>query len=110
MAGISLRALQHQQSEQTQRVGLELSRSVANAVDAELRSAVTVLDALATSPAIDVGDLVGFRERAERVRQLRPEWAAIVLFTTDAVPLVDTRARGVRGDFRPEAGAETFEQ
>jgi signal transduction histidine kinase/ActR/RegA family two-component response regulator len=96
MAGIGLQAVQSRQNEQTERVGLELSRSVANAVDAELRSAIAVLETLATSPTLDRSDLAGFREQAERIRRLRPEWAAIVLAAPDTATLVDTRAVGNR--------------
>jgi hypothetical protein len=91
MAGLGLYALQRQQAAQAERVGRELSRSVANAVDAELRSAIVVLETLATSATLDRGDLAGFREPAERVLLLRPEWSAIVLATRDGAPLVDTR-------------------
>ena len=77
MSGISLFALQAQQNARAQRVGLELARSVANAVDAELRSTIAVLETLATTPTLDGRDLQGFRERARRVVRTRPDWAAI---------------------------------
>jgi signal transduction histidine kinase/ActR/RegA family two-component response regulator len=79
MAAYGLFALREQQVDQAERVGLELSRSVANAVDAELRSAIAVLETLATAPSLDDGDLAAFRIRAERVLAARPTWAAIVL-------------------------------
>jgi signal transduction histidine kinase/ActR/RegA family two-component response regulator len=91
MAGIGLYALAAQQREQTQRVGLELARSVGTAVDAELRGAVSILEALATSPALDRGDHAGFRERAARVLRLQPYWAAIALHEPDGAPVMDTR-------------------
>ncbi|HET7217130.1 MAG TPA: ATP-binding protein [Vicinamibacterales bacterium] len=92
MAGIGLVVLHRQQTKQTERVGLELSRSVANAVDAELRSVISTAETLATSLTLDRPDLEGFRERAGRVLQLKPEWAAIILSDLSGTPLLDTRA------------------
>jgi signal transduction histidine kinase/ActR/RegA family two-component response regulator len=91
MGGLAIRALVGQQRSQGQRVGVELARSVATSVDAELRSAVAVLQSLATALALDRDDLDGFRERAERVLALEPHWAAISLSGPDGAPLVDTR-------------------
>ncbi|HZP47885.1 MAG TPA: hybrid sensor histidine kinase/response regulator [Vicinamibacterales bacterium] len=109
MAGLGLRALEEQQRRQSARVGLELSRSVANAVDAELRSAVAILETLATSPTLD-GDIdAEFRRRAERVLHLRPTWAAIVLADPHGTPLVDTRSSAA-GTLRPILDEESFER
>jgi hypothetical protein len=91
MAGLGLYALEQQQYVQAERVGLELARSVGNAVDAELRSSIAILETLATTPTLDRDDLVGFRERANRVISARPDWSAIVLTNPAARPLVDTR-------------------
>ena len=60
MAGVGLYGLAAQQRAEARRVGMELARSVATAVDAELQSAVSVLAALATSPTLERDDLVGF--------------------------------------------------
>jgi signal transduction histidine kinase/ActR/RegA family two-component response regulator len=109
MAGLGLKALEEQQRRQSASIGLELSRSVANAVDAELRSAIAILETLATSPSLDGDTHSEFRRRAERVLQLRPTWAAIVLAATDATPLVDTRSP-VAGTLRPILDEESFER
>ena len=90
MAGVGLYALQRQQRAQTERVGLELARSVANTVDAELRISIAVLETLATTPSLDAEDIAAFRERARRVIGSRPEWAAIVLTDADGRSLMDT--------------------
>lgn len=109
MAGLSLRALQGQQSEQAERVGLELARSVANAVDAEHRSTISVLETLGTTPTLDRDDLPGFRERALRVAHSRPDWAAVVLSDISGVSLVDTRAvEG--GPMPPSVDRESFDR
>ena len=92
MAGFGLYALERQQDARAERVGLELARSVANAVDSELRSAISILETLATTPTLDQGDLTGFRERARRVLERMPEWAAIALMDGEGIPVVDTRS------------------
>ena len=61
MSGIGLYVLGQQQRTQAERVGLELARAVATAVDAELRSTVSVLEALATTFTLDGHDLPAFR-------------------------------------------------
>ena len=109
MAGLGLRALESAQAEQAERVGRELARSVANAVDAELRSAIVVLETLATAPTLDRNDFEGFRELAERARRLRPHWAAIVLLAPDGTPLVDTR-HSRAGDLALDLDAPSFSQ
>jgi signal transduction histidine kinase/ActR/RegA family two-component response regulator len=91
LAGIGLYVLRRQQAAEAAHVGLELARSVANAVDSELGSVTAVLEALATTPTIDQGDLAGFRERALRVIKGRHDWAAIVLVDRVGNRLVDTR-------------------
>ena len=65
MAGIGLYVLARQQDTQAERVGLELARSVANAIDSELGSTISVLETLATTPTLDRDDIAGFLEREE---------------------------------------------
>ena len=109
MAGISLHALQRQQREHAERVGLELARSVANAVDAELRSSVSVLETLATTPTLDTVDLAGFQERARRVVAARRGWSAIVLSDAAGRLLADTRTSEL-GPSSPPADRESSER
>jgi signal transduction histidine kinase/ActR/RegA family two-component response regulator len=108
-AGMSLYALRSQQSAQAEQVGMELSRSVATAVDGELRAAVAILGTLATTPTLDRADLAGFRTRAERVLATRPDWAAIVLSAVDGTALVDTRVRDTTG-LLPIFERDSFDQ
>jgi signal transduction histidine kinase/ActR/RegA family two-component response regulator len=91
LAGIGLYVLVREQRMQARRVGTELARSVATAVDVELRSSTSVLEALATSLTLDRQDLPGFLERARRVLALQPNWDAITLVDPSGKPLVDTR-------------------
>ena len=109
MAGIGLYALKRQQDAQAERVALELARSVATAVDAELRSSISVLEILATTLTLDHDDLAGFEERAQRVIGPRSDWAAIVLADPAGTPLVDTRSRAGE-KLTPIAEPESFER
>jgi signal transduction histidine kinase/ActR/RegA family two-component response regulator len=91
MSGVGLYALARQQRMQAERIGLELARALATAVDAELRSSVSVLQALATSFALDGTELSRFQERAQRVVEAEPTWAAIYLADPSGKRLLDTR-------------------
>ena len=93
MSGIGLFALAQQQRIQAERIGLELARALATAVDAELRSSISVVQSLATSLALDRDDLSGFQERAQRVLETQPNWAAVFLADPSGQRLVDTRFR-----------------
>jgi signal transduction histidine kinase/ActR/RegA family two-component response regulator len=91
LAGIGLYVLARQQRAESERAGIELARSVATAVDADLRSSIAVVEALATTPTLDRDDLAAFRLRAERVLTLQAHWAAIGLADGAGNSLVDTR-------------------
>jgi signal transduction histidine kinase len=54
-------------------------RSVIAAVDAELRTSLASLDALAASPRLRVRDVAGFYVEARALLERRPSWANIVL-------------------------------
>jgi len=96
LAGFGLYVIERQHELQAERVGLELARSVATSVDAELRTSLAMLEALSTSPTLDEDDFVQFAERAARLLTLRTEWTAIVLSERDGRTVVDTRLRGDR--------------
>jgi len=91
MSAIGFYLLLRQQQVQAERVGLELARALATAVDAELRSSTSVLEALATTAALDRNDTSGFRERAQRVLNTQPNWAAVLLADPAGNRLMDTR-------------------
>src|SRR2546428_3629418 len=93
MSGIGLYALAQQQRTQAERIGLELARALATAVDAELRSSASVVQSLATSIALDGDDLSGFQERAQRILETQPNWAAVFLAAPSGHRLADTRFR-----------------
>ena len=74
MSGLGLLAMVQQHREQAERAGLDVTRALATAVDAELRRSTAVLETLATSLALDAGDTAAFNERARRVMAGRPHW------------------------------------
>jgi signal transduction histidine kinase len=90
-SGIGLYALAQEQRTQTERIGLELARALATAVDGELRGSMSVVQSLATVVALEGDDLAGFRERAQRVLTTQPHWAAVFLADPSGRRLIDTR-------------------
>ncbi len=91
MSGIGLYVLAQQQRSQAERIGLELARALATAVDAEQRSVISVLQSLATAVSLDRNDLRGFHERAQRVVETQSNWAAVYLADLSGKRLVDSR-------------------
>ena len=79
MAGIGLYALVQHQREQTTRSGLEITRALSTAVDAELSRAMSVLQAIGTAAVLHSGDLRAFHEVMKRVVATRPQWQSILL-------------------------------
>jgi len=87
MSGLGLYVLARQQRAQVERVGVELARAVATAVDAELRSSIAVLESL----AVESDDPANLRARALRVLETQPSWVAVMLATPAGVRVFDTR-------------------
>jgi signal transduction histidine kinase/ActR/RegA family two-component response regulator len=82
LAGIGLFALIQQQRTQAERVGLDVARALATAVDAELRRAQSVLETLAATPQLDAGDIEGFNAIAQSVVRIGGQWRAIFVSDT----------------------------
>jgi signal transduction histidine kinase/ActR/RegA family two-component response regulator len=109
MSGIGLYALAQQQRVQTERASVELARALASAIDAELRGVRHVLDALATSSALDAGDVSLFYRVAQPVAATREHWRAILLAQPDGKVLVHTGYPQGRSDMAI-VEPESFEQ
>jgi PAS domain S-box-containing protein len=77
----------------------ETTRALAVAVDRELASAISALQAVAMSHTLDASDLAGFRAHAVRILQRHEGWTAISLF--------DARGRLVLSTTSPPPGAPT---
>ncbi len=69
---------------------MQVARSMAATVERELAGAVGSLQALALSPALQTGDLAGFRALAMRLMATQPEGAALVLLDSSGQHLVNT--------------------
>ena len=78
-AGIALLALAGEQKAQAERAGIELTRALATAIDAELHRSVSALQALAQSPSLDRDELERFHELMRRLHAVRPDWVTITL-------------------------------
>ena len=70
---------------------LDSARVDAAALDREFTSVIHMLQALATSPALDRGDLAGFHAEGVRVQSTQPGWFTVVLGSLDGRQLVSTR-------------------
>ena len=62
-----------------QRGATERTRALLTAVDAEVRSSMSTLQALASSRYLDSGDLPGFHDEAARVLKTQPGWLTMNL-------------------------------
>jgi PAS domain S-box-containing protein len=84
--------LHRQERASVQRGLLETVRTLAVAVDQELRSSITALNALAASERLDKGDLAGFYGEAQRVlRAQHGTWESIVLSDPSGQQLINLR-------------------
>src|SRR5258706_1992575 len=79
MSGVGLVTLVQREREQTERAGLDVTRALSTAVEAELRRSTSLLEAMSTSPALDRADLAGFDQAVQRVMSTRPPWRAVIL-------------------------------
>jgi signal transduction histidine kinase len=66
-------------------------RSVMASVDAELRTSLASLDALAASPRLQAHDFTGFYAEARALLERRPAWANIVLSDPTSQHIVNVR-------------------
>ena len=70
---------------------LDSARVDAAALDREFAGTIHVLEALATSPTLDGGDLSAFHAEGRRIQATQPGWYTVVLGSLDALQLVSTR-------------------
>ena len=92
-----------------EREALGRARSAMSAVDAELRGAITTMQALAASKNLASGDIRAFHEEARRVLATQqPHWRNIGLASTTRVQLMDANRPFEKGAAFG-AGDESFE-
>ncbi len=74
-----------------QRGAIDRTVALRTAIDTELRSSITTLEALASSDDLDVNDLRSFHEEAQRVFNTQRDWYTIHLANPAARQLVNIR-------------------
>ena len=89
-AAIVVAMFGRQQRAAVERGAVETARALVNAADERLNASVKLLEALATSPALDVGDLRAFHAEARRLVGNHPDWFNVVLFSLDGQQLANT--------------------
>jgi len=70
---------------------LESARVDASAVDREFDRTISLLQALATSPALDRGDFEAFYQEARRIHSTEPGWYTALLLSLEGQQLANTR-------------------
>jgi signal transduction histidine kinase len=70
---------------------LDSARVDAAALDREFAGTISILEGLATSPALDRGDLEAFYAEGTRIHATQPRWYAVMLLALDGTALVSTR-------------------
>ena len=68
--------------------------AMSTAVDAELKGHLTTLDALASVPSLQDGNLAYFREVAENALKTQPDWLNFRLVAPEGKVLLDLRGTG----------------
>ena len=77
------------QEQDNRRRGLEsTARALALAIDQEIKSSITNLEALATSEPLDVGAVKVFRAAAARILGAQNSWKSLTLFDPQGEPLM----------------------
>jgi len=92
VSGVALSVFTEKQREQAGRAGLEISRALSTAVDAELDRAVAVLEVLAAAPALDGRDLRRFHGVMRRVLAANPDFVTVVLADPSGKALANARS------------------
>ncbi len=108
-SGASVLLLVQQQRAQAERATLDLTRAMSVAVDAELQRAISALDVLSTSVALDNQKLDDFLQRCERVVATQPGWQQINLADPSGKLLLSTAA-GANGEMPGLVERASFEQ
>jgi signal transduction histidine kinase len=91
MAGGGLLFLWNQQRTQVERAGIEITRALSTAVDAELNRALAGLQGIAVGPALDIGDLQRYHRVMQRLLEQRPDWITITLADPHGSQLLNAR-------------------
>jgi signal transduction histidine kinase/CheY-like chemotaxis protein len=91
MSGIALAAIWSQQRSQAERLGLEITRALVIAENAELRRAMAALESLSLVPALEQHDFPRYHEVMQRVLERHSDWLTITLGDPAGRPVLDAR-------------------
>src|SRR5258707_4330821 len=91
LALVVLFVLWDQQRSETLRRGLDITRALAIAVDAELQTSFSALRILAASRSLEGRDVESFEALSRRVVATQPNWLGLVLATPKGVVLLNTQ-------------------
>jgi len=86
---------------------VESARVDAAALDCEFAGAISILEALATSPTLDRNDLEAFHAEGRRVQATQPGWYTVLLTSRDGTQLLSTR-RSWGAPLRPAVEPESL--
>ncbi|HEY6197678.1 MAG TPA: cache domain-containing protein, partial [Candidatus Binatia bacterium] len=92
-----------------QRGAIERVRAINTALDAELNSSITALEALATADELDRGDLRGFYDEAARVLKSQPHWLTVILVDLNGGQIVNLQ-RPFGAELPRVAEQQSFDQ
>jgi len=91
-----------EQTSLTHQRALETTRALATAVDAEIDRSIAALRVLATSEALDRGDIPAFEAAARRAVASQPGWRFVSLAGLDGRHLVNTFFKPGENVFNPD--------
>ena len=88
--GIALLVLADHQKQRASQSGIEVTRALSIAVDAELQRSLAALQALAADPRAQAGDLTRYRELLERAVAMRPDWTEVIVHDAQGRMVMNT--------------------
>jgi signal transduction histidine kinase/CheY-like chemotaxis protein len=88
---VGLGVLVQQQREQAERAGIEITRALSIAVDAELHRSIAALEVLASAPSLERGEMQRFYDVTRRVVASNPTWLTAILADPSGRQLVNSR-------------------
>jgi PAS domain S-box-containing protein len=97
------------EQETFERGAKQRTRALLTAVDAELKSSIAALRALAASRNLARDDLRAFHDEAGSALRSQPDWATITLVSAQGEPLVDALVPHA-GVLRPLTDMESFQR
>ena len=106
LAGVGLYFVTQHQRAQAERAGIDITRALSTAIDAELQRSLAALEAISTATLLDASDFERYHPLASRVVATRPHWSSVLVHDPQGNIVMDT-ARPLRapipGTVEPES-------